>query len=147
MKDLLRAVAHLALHNQPLTLQEMRELVLRHLLSSHSDNASKATTKHLFSTYLQMLSDDAAKNGGDAYDRGLFVSVDQHGITNLFREHYKIGITHGLSETSASDTICNFDVTYLPHNLPLDAENYPRDIIEQFGAVMGYLAVIGRQAA
>lgn len=153
MKELLRAVSHMALYNQRLTLPEMRELVLRHLLSTHDSVGDQQLTRLLFTTYMQMLFSASIFDDAKLYHQNRFMSVDKQGnadrggITDFFRENYLLGIKHGLSEVGKPDTISDFDPTYVPHNLPLTAGEYPKDIVEQFAAVMGYMAATGKRAA
>lgn len=147
MKDLLRAVSHLALQSQPVTLSEMRELILRHLISAPDVFESREITRNLFNAYRHMVLSEAPKDNFVTYEKNRFIATDEAAIKKFFQGNYMLGLMHGLNETGATDTLGSFDAAYVPANLPLHILEYPKDIVEQFAAVMGYMKATGRMAA
>ena len=139
-KSLLRAVSHLAQQNTPVSLGEMRELILRHLLSEPNNYTNHKATRHLFTCYLHMLETEKAGQEGHT-----LLCSDVSEIRGLFKQNYVLGFEHGAEEAGLPPQ--TYDTDYIPANLPLTLTAYPIDIIEQYAAVMGYVAAVGKQAA
>jgi hypothetical protein len=85
---------------------------------------------------------------GDPIDwiRTRFYPVSEGEVRDLFQSYYKIGVEYGLEELPGKH-MSDISLSYIPPNLPLTMKTYPREIIEQFSSVMGYLAAVGRTAA
>lgn len=126
----------------------MRELTLRHLLSAPEVRNNRSVTACLFSTYLQMLYERRdSSSEGHLYKQNLFLNKGAFDIDKLFKENYTAGVKHGLDELGKPDEIKGIDLNYLPPAMPLNLGEYPREIVEQFAAVMGYMTAIGKRAA
>lgn len=159
MKDFLRATSHLALYNQPLTLSEVRELTIRHLLSTVDDRNAQLNTRLLFEMYLNKMAEEIKDLNGDTnmdrllnYMSNQFFSVNQSRpdpslISGFFRKNYSMGFRYGMEESGKPFDLDNAEIERLPENLPLSLSVYPRDIIEQYAAVLGYMTATGRKAA
>ncbi len=120
-RSTLRATTQLAFTPTPISLAELREFILRHLLSDPHNHDKQATTQFLLGAYLDM-----AGRGVTTIRTGMDLAV-------LYGRHYQDGFKSAF-ETREFHSVSSMVPAILPRGLP----QYPCDIIEQFATTMGF---------
>lgn len=104
------------------------------MISDPFDADKCQVTKHLLETYIRMMELE------DSTDANIFLSEAKWSVIALYKTHFMQGFSYGKEASPASTDMTTISC---PPILPLSMSRYPRDIIAQFGAVMGYKAAVG----
>lgn len=119
-KEFVKSVAQLMLEGVPLSPAELKELLLRHLLSSPDDAMGGGVTTSLMEAYTEM-----------SNRKGVHLDIlTPSEVVELLRKSYEEGYRY-LGKSPPPDLIW-------PRVLPRGYV-YPKDIVVQFGNALGYM--------
>ena len=141
--DSFRAVQQLALSRTPISLGEMREFVIRHLLSDPDNINNIHVSKGLIDTYINMVKEEYP-------DWALTTSKSPLNFNDDFAEfydkHYQEGYASGVEENLESGRSVPPKAfnSQIPLCLPLTLFAFPSDVIAQFAAIKGYIDATGQ---
>lgn len=125
-REFLKSVNQLMLEGVPISPAELKELILRHLLSDPNDYMSSRLTTSLMEAYSE-----------SATRKGIPIELlSPAEVTNTLRYAYEEGYNHVVNDGHSSERNRAPDFAW-PKVLPRGYV-YPKDIIIQFGTALGY---------
>lgn len=132
-KEYLRTLSQIV-QNQPLSLVEVKEIVLRHLINNSDNEMLQHVSECLIMTYLALARSNAIETNKLVE---VFKNPGYHEwpIETFFKDEFAKGYRYGQEESNKKQTE---PPDYWPPILSFTLEEYPTEIIKQFAAVLGY---------